>query len=99
MNSKLLDLLGLCKRAGFLICGFDMVKEEISKNNNGVLIFARDISLNTKNKFMKNECVQNVIDIDLSKSDIENRIGRYSGILYVNNSGLAKKVISEYNER
>lgn len=99
MNKRLLSLIGISRRAGYLVYGFDTVRENVLKDNNGVVILTCDIAENTKKKVNQIEGIKNIIISDLTKNDINSLIGKYSGVIYIKSSGLSEKIIKEYNER
>ncbi len=47
MDNKLTGLLGICRRAGHLIVGFDAVKDLISANKAKIVLTAADLSEKT----------------------------------------------------
>lgn len=51
MNDKVINMLGLAKKAGRLITGEEMVLETIRSGKSRIVIVAKDASGNTKKKF------------------------------------------------
>ena len=91
MNNKL-NTIGLCKRAGKLIVGFDAVIADIAKSS-GVLM-ASDLSEKSSKevifhftKHNKPFCV-----IEHTMDEIEKVIGKKSGILSILDEGFYKSL-------
>jgi len=97
MNNKIKSLISLSKRANFLIQGFDMVKEAVLQNSDGVIIVASDIAENTLKKVKSISEMVQIIEVDITKNEVEQLIGKYSGVLYIKDKGLSKKVIDEFS--
>ena len=93
MSDKLLNFLGLCRRAGKLTMGNDMVIEDVVKGNSKLVIIASDISKNTEKKILLN-CHRNntkVLKINRSKDEMSYAIGKFSTVVSVTDQGFAKK--------
>ncbi|MGL5972814.1 MAG: hypothetical protein ACRCZK_03780 [Oscillospiraceae bacterium] len=99
MKNNICQLISLSKRAGFLVAGFDMVENEATLNNKGVLLITNDVSTNTLKKMT--QIIKNLnlrfINLSVTKEDINNLIGKYAGLLYINNEGMADKIIKVYD--
>lgn len=91
---KLLNFLGLCRRAGKLTTGNDAVVETIVKGESELVIVARDISPNTEKKLKKTCEANNVrlIKIDRSKDELSFAIGRFAATASVTDSGFARNI-------
>ena len=95
--SKTLSTLGLCRRAGKLIYGFDAVAEAVKPPDgkvSGVLV-ASDLSEKTK-KEIRYECGKAevpVTELPETLDDIKQVIGKRTGVLAVLDDGLYKSVV------
>jgi len=86
MDNKL-NTLGLCKRAGKLVTGFDSVVAEIRKCS-GVLI-TRDLSEKSK-KEITYHCEKHrrkLVEIDYTMEDIQSILNRKTGIIAILDKG------------
>lgn len=99
-NSKILLILGLCKKSGNLSLGFDSCVETINQKKSQLILITHDLSNNTKQKLYKNQSSMNLICLtDLSMDDINEVLGKPYGIISVNNKGFADKIKSLLNIR
>ncbi len=82
MNNKFLFMLGLCRRAGKLITGTDLVTKSLPSKKTYLVIYSNDASQNTekritdKCKFYGVECVK----ANFSSSEISDAIGKSGAI-------------------
>lgn len=97
--NKLLNFLGLCRRAGKLNIGNDLVIDDILKGQCRLVVFASDISKNTEKKILLNCHRYNVksIKLNYSKDEISWAVGKYCGVASVIDSGFGKK-LAQLNE-
>lgn len=96
---KFLNFLGLTKRAGKLLEGYNKCEEEIKRSKIYLFIFSNNMSNRTKEKFVL-YCEQyNIQYIDsFSKEELGYSIGRYEiNILGVTDENMAKKLLSYSN--
>ena len=101
MNDKLLSLLGLCRRAGKITLGCDPVIDSVKNKEASLVIFARNISDNTR-KTVLNAVAQSgvrVIKLDYDKEDISVSLGRLCAVASINDEGFAKKLLSLAGEK
>ena len=101
MNDKLLSLLGLCRRAGKITIGCDPVLDSVKNKEASLVIFARNISDNTR-KTVLNAVAQSgvrVIKLDYDKEDISVSLGRLCAVASINDEGFAKKLLSLAGEK
>lgn len=101
MNDKLLSLLGLCRRAGKITIGCDPVIDSVKNKEASLVIFARNISDNTR-KTVINAVAQSgvrVIRLDYDKEDISVSLGRLCAVASINDEGFAKKLLSLAGEK
>lgn len=91
---KLLNFLGLCRRAGKLTTGNDAVVETVVNGEAKMVITARDISPNTEKKLLKTCEAHNVklIKINRTKDELSFAIGRFAAVASVTDSGFARNV-------
>ncbi|MBQ9383436.1 MAG: ribosomal L7Ae/L30e/S12e/Gadd45 family protein [Ruminiclostridium sp.] len=95
--SKTLSTIGLCRRAGKLIYGFDAVVEAVKPPDSkvsGVLVTS-DLSEKTK-KEIRYECGKAevpVTELPETLDDIKQVIGKRTGVLAVLDDGLYKSVV------
>lgn len=91
---KLLNFLGLCRRAGKLTMGNDMVIEDIMKGQSRLVIMASDISKNTEKKILLNchRCNVKVAKLNRTKDEISWAVGKFCAVASVTDSGFAKKL-------
>jgi hypothetical protein len=72
---KILNLLGLAKKAGFVIVGFEKVCSCLQKNESGLLLFAKDGAENSRSKIEKMAKQTEIFDIFTSE-EISEALGR-----------------------
>ena len=96
---KLLNLLGLCRRAGKLNIGNDLVIDDILNNKCRLVVMASDLSKNTEKKILLNCHRFNTKSIKLTrtKDELSWAVGKYCGVASVIDSGFAKK-LAQLNE-
>ena len=94
MKNKLLSLLGICRKAGKLVHGFDAVSEAVSRKAAALVLVSRDISPKTKKEieFAASKTNTTVIAAPVTMSDIEQKTGKRAGVLAILDDGLAKAV-------
>jgi ribosomal protein L7Ae-like RNA K-turn-binding protein len=93
MNKNLLNTLGLCKRAGKIVTGFDAVVADI-RNAAGVLI-TRDLSDKSK-KEIAFHCAKHrrqLVETDYTMEDIQSILGKKTGIIAVLDKGFFASLI------
>ena len=99
---KTLTTIGLCRRAGKLIYGFDAVVGEMKAKPDGMggVLITSDLSEKTK-KEVRFECEKHGIkltEIAGTLDDIKNIIGKRTGVLAVLDEGLYRSIVlSESN--
>ncbi len=73
---KILQNLGLCKKANKLVAGFDIVQEKMSKGLVKMIFIANDASANTISHLESKSCYHNVIvNKNYSSIELNNAIG------------------------
>lgn len=97
MNQKLLNLLGLATKAGFVVSGEDSVLDAIRKKQAKIVFVAKDSSENTYDKFNKKCYFYNIeLNSSLSEEEISHSIGKTRKIIAITDTGfynLIKKSI------
>jgi len=94
MRDRLLSTLGLCRRAGKLIWGFDAVAQAVAADKARLVLFARDISPKSA-KEMRYLCEKKKIiphTAPVTMDEIWFRVGKRAGILAVADQGLSHKI-------
>lgn len=91
MNDKLLNMLGLCRRAGKLICGFDPVVQSVRDKNAKIVIAASDLSPKTLKEL---EYILKATDVplcfsELTLDEIQFAIGRRTGVISTEDKNFA----------
>lgn len=92
MNDAFLSALGLCKRAGRLVFGFETVKNAMQKCEAEIVFSATDLSAKTA-KELAFLCETYEVEHIKTQYDMQNlgaSIGKVTGIIAVTDSGFAK---------
>ena len=94
MKDKLLPLLGICRKAGKLIHGFDAVSDAVKNKTAKLVLVSCDTSPKTKKEieFISSKINIKVITVPITMSDIEHKTGKRAGVLAILDDGLAKAV-------
>lgn len=95
---KVLGTIGLCRRAGKLLYGFDSVTSEIKKPESAVggVILAADLSEKSK-KEVRFVCEKYGIPVcapDVTMDELKRIAGKHTGILAVLDEGLFNSINS-----
>ena len=94
-QSKMINLLTVCRKAGKLILGFDIVKEAVLGGNAECVLVARDISPKTL-KEAEFYCSKKNIQIIKLNCDMDTFTGlfnRKTAIMAVNDKGFTKRIV------
>ncbi len=92
--NKTLNLVGLAKRAGKVICGEEAVKEGIRSGKLKLVIIAADVSDNTK-KSITNSCKYYGVTYYFvgTKEILGHAVGNYfNAVLAISDEGFAKTI-------
>lgn len=73
---KLLNLLGLARRAGRLAVGFSAVERLVRRGEKPLVIVAQDIGPSQRNKVLRWEPVAGFVQDVLTSEDLALRLGR-----------------------
>ncbi|MBQ8614908.1 MAG: 50S ribosomal protein L7 [Ruminiclostridium sp.] len=91
-----LGTIGLCRRAGKLIFGFDAVKDEVMKPASKVsgVVIADDLSDKSKKEvnFICGKYGKAVCAPGVTMDEIKGVIGKYTGILGILDDGLFRSI-------
>lgn len=102
MNSPLLSLLGLARRAGKIVIGFESLKESFESGKVYLAVCAQDISPKTFKEVnffaekSKNDQLS-VIKLEQNRDEISNAIGTSAATLGICDQGFAKKILQLHN--
>ena len=99
-SGKPLTTLGLCKKAGKLILGFDAVADGIRRGKAELLVLTGDLSPKSKGAItaVADEHKVRHLSVGAAMDDIERLLGKRAGILAVTDQGLAKVVARQVEE-
>ena len=91
---RFLDTVGLCRRAGFLITGFDAVKADLPKAAG--IFAAADISEKTlkEMRFFAEKLGRQVVVVPAEKAEFSQVTGKPTAIISVTDLGFAKTLRS-----
>lgn len=92
MNDKLLNFLGLCRRAGKIKIGCDTVIESMEKGDARLVLSASDISENTKKKIISAANGTEYEILKYSKDELSFALGKTCAVLSVEDDGFANKI-------
>lgn len=95
MNNKaFLLFLGLIKKSGNLIEGYNMCEEALSRRKIHLIVLSKDVSENTRKKFIKYTDAQNIPVITAcDKEELGKALGRKEiHVLGVTDSKMGKKL-------
>ncbi len=91
MTSRVLQNIGLCRKAGFVIFGFDAVKKEMAAPNNKVfgIVTASDLSAKSLKeiRFEADKYGKPVEQITASMSELEQVLNKRTGIIAILDEG------------
>lgn len=91
--NKLLNLLGLARRAGKLITGEELTVKAIQNNRAKLVFLASNASGNLKKKIMEKARTYNVHVIEIfSENELSQSIGTDRKVVAVTDDGFAKKM-------
>ena len=91
---KILNFLGIARRAGKLSLGFDAAEESVNKKKSKLLILACDVSERTRKSVEKISEKGNIKTVfsEIPMEKIGNAMGKSVGIISVNDEGFAKRL-------
>ncbi len=95
---KTLSTIGLCRRAGKLVYGYDAVAAEVKERPSAVggVIIVADLSEKTKKevRFVCEKSGTKVTEIAGTLDDIKNTIGKRTGVIAVLDAGLYDSIVN-----
>ena len=94
MNDAFLSLLGLCRKAGKLVFGFETVKTAMQKGGAVIVFSARDLSPKTAKelKFICENLEVELIETAYDMKTLGSSIGKMTGIVAVTDEGFVKSL-------
>ncbi|MCI1716184.1 ribosomal L7Ae/L30e/S12e/Gadd45 family protein [Clostridium sp.] len=92
MKDNFLQFLGIAKRAGKVLEGYNKCEQSIKKRNIRLIILSEDVSCNTLNKFLN---YGNKYNIKIIKRYSEKELGCAVGQQTIKVIGITDKNISE----
>lgn len=102
MNSKLLSLMGLAKRANRASVGHDAVIEELRRKRLKLVIIATDASQRLEDEFRREKEMAGsdaeIIRIKQTMDEIRQALPSRAGVIGINDNGFARKMIQLIKE-
>ncbi|MCM1115323.1 MAG: ribosomal L7Ae/L30e/S12e/Gadd45 family protein [Clostridium sp.] len=101
-KKKIFSMLGMARRAGKLAMGHDMAEKSIKTHKAKAVIFCSDVSERLINEFQKT--IENagadipVLETDITMNEIHFSIGYKAGVMTLDDSNFAKRVIELLKE-
>lgn len=98
-NDRLLNFLGLCKRAGYLVSGAETVTKTINEGKARLALYASDTAANSLkgvHRAAENAAVP-FVELDRSKDELSFALGKHCGIVCVTDKGFADKILDIIN--
>ena len=93
MKQKILNLLGIAKRAGYIVGGTDSVILEMRKKKAKIVFVASDSSDKTIDNFKRKCYFYNVeCNFDFNSDEISHAIGQNRKIIALNDQGIYKAI-------
>jgi len=96
MNDRLLNFLGLCMRAGYLIYGADTVTKAIRDKKALLVLLAQDLSPHSAKDmtFAAERDGVPIRTLPYPKEELSFALGRYCGVIAVTDKGFADKILT-----
>ncbi len=93
-NNRLSGFLGLCRKAGKLVFGFDMTVEAMQKGTANSILLSADCSERTARniKRIAEDCKTEIYILPLTMDEIGYAVAKRVGVLAVCDSGFSKKI-------
>ena len=93
-NEKLQGFLGLSRKAGKLVFGFDMTAESMQKGTAKLVLLSNDCSERTARniKRIAEKTGTEILILPLSMDEIGYAVAKRAGVLSVCDSGFSKKI-------
>ena len=103
MNTKdVLGFLGLCRKAGKLLCGHDVVKDSVISSASQLVFLSSDASERLERE-MRYACSYEgksipVYRTTISMDEFGISLGKKSAVFSVTDTGFANKIIQKFGE-
>lgn len=101
MNSKLLGLISICRKAGKVAIGFDPAAEALAAGKAALVLVTPDLSPKTRSeleyRINKGVKATEMIELPLTMDDLSAVLGKRAGILAVLDNGLADALRRQTN--
>ncbi len=96
---KLLNFLGICRRAGKLAVGNDVVIDAVRGGEAKLVMLCSDISPNTEKKLRKtiDESGVRILRLNRSKEELGFAIGKFAAVTAATDKGFADKLCELIN--
>ena len=93
-NDRLLNFLGICKRAGALLSGAETVTKAVNENKALLVLYASDTSQNSLKDVLKAAGEHGVPAYELprTKEELSFALGKHCGIVCTTDKGFAQKI-------
>ena len=100
MNNKFFQFLGLTKKAGKLIEGYNQCEDALSHGRGTLIILSEESATNTKDKFKRFSIKYNIPFIEgVSNESLGKCLGRAEiNVLCVNDKRMSNKLLILWNE-
>lgn len=100
-NDRLLSLLGLCRRARRLTIGADSVVKEIGSGTAQLVLYAADFSPGSLKAVLSaaEHAGIPVCSLPYSKEALSLALGKYSGVLCINDKGFARSITALLSQK
>lgn len=97
MNSRVVSLLSICRKAGKLVVGFDTVKESIREGKAHLVVLAADLSPKTARQITfeagRDPGSVRVLQLPETMFELSHILGRKAGVMSVTDAGLAGSIM------
>lgn len=100
MKADPAPFLGLAKKAGKIILGFDAVLDSIKDEKAKLVLISTDLSEKTEEDVRKKANTKKVVvsKLPFTMNEIDYILGKHSGIISVTDEGFAKKLLEIIND-
>ncbi len=95
MKDKFLNFLGLCKKSGNILEGYNKCEANIGYKRIYLLILSKDVSENTREKFIKIASENNIKVLELySKEELGNAVGlKEINVIGITDQNFSKRLL------
>lgn len=93
-NNPLLSFLGLCRRAGKMTIGNDVVIDSMKNKESNLVLLAKDLSARTEKGILLAAEKYNVEikKLTATKEELGFALGKYAAVISINDQGFGKKI-------